>query len=225
MQRVYAPQIADQALGYLLAFTPTFPTSSANSQRQWSGRRPESVLDELDGKTLQVIGLGGIGTEIARRAYGFGMRVIATDPKVWSPSFVDELHKPDKFHDLLPRADVVASAVPLSKSSLKMIGAKEFGLMKPGVVLINVSRGRVVDTDAFVAALDSKQVSAAGLDVTDPEPFPEAIRSGRERDHHHPHRRSVPGGVRRCHEVFRENLRRFAAGEALFNIVDKKVGY
>ena len=122
---------------------------------------------------MLVIGLGGIGSAIARRAFGFGMRVLATDPKVIeTPLFVEELHRPDAFHRLLPRADVVASAVPLTPLSKKMIGEKEFAMMRRGTILINVSRGGVVDTGALVAALDRGQVAAAGLDVSDPEPLP-----------------------------------------------------
>ena len=185
------------------------------------------MLDELAGKTLLVIGLGGIGSEIARRAAAFGMRVLATDPKVLDrPPFVEELHRPDAFHSLLPRADVVASAVPLTKESRKMIGAKQFAMMKPGVILINVSRGGVVDTDALVEALDSKQVAAAGLDVTDPEPLPKGHPLWSRNVIITPHSAGQsPGGERRRHEYFRENLRRFAAGEMLLNIVDKKAGY
>lgn len=228
MQRVYAPEIADQALGYLLAFGRDLGHFvRSQSDRRWGSRRPDVVLDELAGKTMLIIGLGGIGTEIARRAYGFGMRIIATDPKVLErPLFVEELHRPDKFLGLLPRADVVASAVPLTKESRKMIGAEAFGLMKPGVVLINVSRGGVVDTDALVSALDSKKVAAAGLDVTDPEPLPDGHPLWSRNVIITPHTAGQsPGGQRRCHEVFRENLRRFAAGEMLLNVVDKKVGY
>jgi phosphoglycerate dehydrogenase-like enzyme len=228
MQRAYGPEIADQALAYLLAFTRSF-THFVRSQpsQQWTSRQPGVVFDELLGKTLLVIGLGGIGSEIARRAAAFGMRVLATDPKVWErPLFVDELHKPDAFHSLLPRAHVVASAVPLTKASRKMIGSREFGMMKPGVILINVSRGAVVDTDALVAALDSKQVAAAGLDVTDPEPLPKGHPLWSRNVIITPHTAGQsPGGERRRHEVFRENLRRFAAGEMLLNVVDKKAGY
>lgn len=228
MQRVYAPEIADQALGYLLAFTRDlghFVRSQAG--RRWPSRRDGIVLDELAGKTLLLIGLGGIGSEIARRAYGFGMRVIATDPKVQErPLFVEELHRPAAFHGLLPRADVVASAVPLTKVSRKMIGAKEFGMMKPGVIVINVSRGGVIDTGALVSALDSRKVAAAGLDVTDPEPLPKDHPLWLRNVIITPHTAGQsPGGDRRRHEIFRENLRRFAAGEMLLNVVDKKVGY
>jgi phosphoglycerate dehydrogenase-like enzyme len=228
MQRAYGPEIADQAIGYLLAFTRGLTHFiRAQSGQEWRSREPGVVLDELMGKTLLVIGLGGIGSEIARRTYGFGMRVIATDAKVWErPLYVEELHKPDAFHALLPRADVVASAVPLTKLSRKMIGAREFALMKRGVILINVSRGKVVDTDALVAALDSKQVAAAGLDVTDPEPLTKGHPLWSRNVIITPHSAGQsPGGERRRHEIFRENLRRFAAGEMLLNIVDKKAGY
>ncbi|MDR3619994.1 MAG: D-2-hydroxyacid dehydrogenase [Paludisphaera borealis] len=228
MQRAYAPEIADQAIGYLLALTRDLGHFlKAQEGRRWSAKRQGVVLDELAGKTMLVIGLGGIGSEIARRAFGFGVRVLATDPKVLErPLFVDELHRPDTFHDLLPRADVVASAVPLTKASRKMIGSHEFGLMKQGVVLINVSRGKVVDTDALVAALDSGRVAAAGLDVTDPEPLPDGHPLWSRNVIITPHTAGQsPGGERRRREVLRENLRRFAAGESLLNIVDKKAGY
>jgi phosphoglycerate dehydrogenase-like enzyme len=228
MQRVYGPEIADQAIGYLLAFTRSLTHFVlVQSKEQWNAREPGVVLDELLGKTLLVIGLGGIGTEIARRAHAFGMRVLATDPKVLErPLYVEELRRPDAFHALLPRADVVASAVPLTKQSYRMIGAREFGLMKRGVILINVSRGKVVDTDALVAALDSKQVAAAGLDVTDPEPLPKGHPLWSRNVIITPHSAGQsPGGDRRRHEIFKENLRRFAAGEMLLNVVDKKAGY
>jgi phosphoglycerate dehydrogenase-like enzyme len=228
MQRVYAPEIADQAIGYLLAFTRSL-THFIRSQpaQEWRSRPRGVVLDELLGKTLLVIGLGGIGSEIARRAFAFGMRVLATDPKVLErPLYVEELHRPDAFHSLLPRADVVASAVPLTKQSRGMIAAREFAMMKRAVVLINVSRGKVVDTAALVAALDSGQVAAAGLDVTDPEPLPKGHPLWSRNVIITPHSAGQsPGGQRRQHELFRENLRRFAAGELLLNLVDKRVGY
>jgi phosphoglycerate dehydrogenase-like enzyme len=228
MQRAYAPEIADQAMGYLLSFTRSLAHFVRTSPSQeWRSSGPGVVLDELMGKTLLVIGLGGIGSEISRRAAAFGMRVVATDPKVLErPLYVEELHKPAAFHTLLPRADVVASAVPLTNVSRKMIGAKEFAMMKPGVILINVSRGGVVDTQALVDALDRKQVAAAGLDVTDPEPLPKGHPLWSRNVIITPHSAGQsPGGDRRRHELFCENLRRFASGEMLLNIVDKAVGY
>jgi phosphoglycerate dehydrogenase-like enzyme len=228
MQRVFGPPIADQALGYLLSFTRSLAHFvRVQPSQEWRTRQPGVVLDELMGKTMLIIGLGGIGSAIAGRAAGFGMRVLATDPKVLEkPLSVDELHKPADFARLLPQADVVASAVPLTKESRKMIGEKEFEAMKPGVVLINVSRGRVVDTDALVRALESKRVAAAGLDVTDPEPLPKGHPLWSQNAIITPHNAGQsPGTERRRHEVFRENLGRFARGEMLINVVDKKVGY
>jgi phosphoglycerate dehydrogenase-like enzyme len=107
-----------------------------------------------------------------------------------------------------------------------MIAAREFAMMKRGVILINLSRGRVVDTDALIAALDSGQVAAAGLDVTDPEPLPKGHPLWLRDVIITPHSAGQsPGGERRRHELFRENLRRFAASEMLLNVVDKRVGY
>ncbi|HEU4753770.1 MAG TPA: D-2-hydroxyacid dehydrogenase, partial [Armatimonadota bacterium] len=173
MQRCYGPEIADQALGYLLCFTRSLSAFIKRQASEEWGRPPDAVLDELQDKTMQLIGLGGIGSNIARRAHAFGMTVLATDPKVTrKPEYVAELHGPEAFHRLLPRADVLVSAVPLTPQTRKMVGERELGMMKKGVILINVSRGGVVDTDALVRALESKQVAAAGLDVTDPEPLP-----------------------------------------------------
>ena len=107
-----------------------------------------------------------------------------------------------------------------------MIGPTEFSMMKRGALLINVSRGGVIDTDALVSALSSGHVAAAGLDVTDPEPLPKGHPLWSRNVIITPHNAGQSTGVeRRRHELFRENLRRFVAGEMLLNVVDKKVGY
>jgi phosphoglycerate dehydrogenase-like enzyme len=227
MQRIYAPEIADQTLGYLLSFTRGLGHYIlARGREEWQ-RNPEMVFEELEGKTMLVVALGGIGSHIARRAFGFGMRVLATDPKVYEkPSYVAELHRPDALTKLLPRADVVASAVPLTPVTRQMFGSSEFALMKRGVVFLNVSRGGVADTAALVRALASGQVAAAGLDVTDPEPLPAGHPLWKQNVVITPHTAGQsPGGKRRAFELFRENLRRFAQGEMLLNIVDKQAGY
>ena len=227
MQRVYAPRSPIRRSATCSPSPGAWRISSGDSPPRSGITRAGRGLDELMGKTLLVIGLGGIGTEIARRAHAFGMRVLATDPKVLErPLYVDELARPDAFHDLLPRADVVVSAVPLTRQSRGMIAAREFAMMKRGVILINVSRGKVVDTDALIAALDSGEVAAAGLDVTDPEPLPKGHPLwSRNATSRATGAGQSPGGERRRHELFRENLRRFAAGEMLLNVVDKRVGY
>jgi phosphoglycerate dehydrogenase-like enzyme len=227
-QRLYAPEIADQAMAYLLSFTRSLP-HFAGEQRQGSwGPREGVLLDELQGKTMVIVGFGGIGTEIARRANAFGVRVLATDPKVTEkPDFLAELHKPADLHRLLPQADILVSAVPITPVTRKMIGDPEFALLKPTTILINVSRGGVVDTDALVRALREKRIAAAGLDVSDPEPLPKGHPLWQMANVIlTPHTAGTsPGGFRRVRELFKENLRRFAAGETLKNVVDKQAGY
>lgn len=228
MQRIYGPEIADQAMGYLLSFSRSLAHFiREQSSEQWSRSGPEVVLDELMGKTMLIIGLGGIGSEIARRARAFGMRIVATDAKVMQkPEYVEELHRPAAFADLLSRADVVTSAVPLTPVSRKMFGTREFAMMKRGVIFLNVSRGGVVDTDALVQALSTNQVAAAGLDVTDPEPLPKGHALWKQNVIITPHSAGQsPGGKQRAYDLFKENLRRFASDEMLLNIVDKRAGY
>jgi phosphoglycerate dehydrogenase-like enzyme len=148
MQRVYATEIADQAIGYLLAFTRSLAHFiRAQPAQEWRSREPGVVLDELMGKTLVVSGSAASG---ARSPAGPMPSACASWPATPRCSsgrlYVEELHRPDAFHSLLPRADVVASAVPLTKQSRGMIAAREFAMMTRGVILINVSRGKVVDT-------------------------------------------------------------------------------
>src|SRR5207253_3367837 len=135
--------------------------------------RPEGPITELNGKTMLVVGQGGLGTQISRRAQGFGMRVIAIDPKDMDrPPFVFSLAKPEKLMELLPKADVVVLACPLTAETRGMIGEGQFKAMKKGAHFINVARGGLVQTPALVQALESKQLAGAGLDVIEPEPLP-----------------------------------------------------
>ena len=227
MQGIFAPEISDQALGYLLCFTRSLIHFIQQKASEQLTRGPEVVLDELRGKTMQIIGMGGIGSNIAQRAKAFGMTVLATDPKVAvKPAYVDELQPPSAFHRFLPRADVLVSAVPLTPVSRKMVGEREFGMMKPGALLINVSRGGVVDTDALVRALESKKLAGAGLDVTDPEPLPKGHPLWKQNIVITPHTAGTSaGGFQRAFALFRENLARFSNSETPVNVVDKKAGY
>jgi phosphoglycerate dehydrogenase-like enzyme len=227
-QRAYAPPIADQALAFMICLSKGLPRLiRRQSQGEWSVP-PDIHPRELQGQTLLIIGFGGIGSNLARRAAACGMRVLATDPKtIPKPDYVARLARPSEFHALLPEADFVASCVPLTRETTGMIGAREFGMMKHGAYLINMSRGKVVQTDALVAALRSGQLAGAAMDVTDPEPLPPSHplwqmdnviitphMSGRS-----------PGSDRRRFEIFKENLRRFSRGEPLINVVDKQLGY
>jgi phosphoglycerate dehydrogenase-like enzyme len=196
-------------------------------EQEWRTPRPAPVI-ELRGKTAAVIGLGGIGSQIATRAWAFGMAVIGVDPedKPFSP-FVSKVFKPDQIDEVIPQADVVFISAPDTPMSHKMMGPNQFELMRPHSYFIAVSRGGLYSIEGLVKALDSKRLDGAGVDVTDPEPLPKghplwrfdnvvitphlAGRSDHDQE--------------RMNGTIKENLRRFLEGKPLLNVVDKQKGY
>jgi cyclase len=224
-QRVHGPNVADHAFALLLALTRNLrPVGLSNGELDPSVQ----PLRELHGKTMLVVGLGGIGTEISRRAAAFGMRVMAVDPKeMQRPAFVFSLDKPTQLMELLPKADVVVLACPLTAETRGLLGEAQFKAMKESAYLINIARGGIVQTPALLAALAKKQLAGAGLDVTDPEPLPEghALRKV-SNVVISPHVGGQSQGAQeRQWRLLRENVRRFAAGEPLLCVVDKQKGY
>ena len=230
MRGVHGPAIADHAMAMLLALTRDLPFYlEQQAKARWTKRETPTLQPiALDGLTMLVVGAGGIGTEVARRAHGFGMHVIATRrSRAAVPPFIERVGQPEDLAAMLPEADVVAICVPLTHETERMFNAAAFAAMKHGSYLINVTRGKIVDSDAFVAALRSGKLAAAGLDVTDPEPLPPDDPLW-----HMPNVIITPhvsGDAELTRErwwiMFRENIRRFGAGEPLLNVVDKKAGY
>jgi phosphoglycerate dehydrogenase-like enzyme len=229
MRAVHGPTIADHAFAMLLALTRDLPYYLDPAQDgTWNRRGSGAKTIALQDKTLVVVGLGGIGSEVARRGKGFGMHVLATRRSdTPPPPYVDRQARPDALMELLPEADVVVLCVPLTTQTEGMIGADEFEAFKPDSYLVNIARGKVVDTDALVKALEEGRLAGACLDVTDPEPLPPG----------HP-LWTMPNVVitphmsgrsalteERWRTVYLENLRRFGAGEPLLNVVDKNAGY
>lgn len=230
MSGIHGPAIADHVFAMLLALTRDLPVHLAGRAAGTWKREGSGVLRPiaLQDRTLLVVGLGSIGTEIARRGRGFGMHVIATrrsdSP---SPDFVEHVGKPEELLALLPRADVVAIALPLTDETKGLFGREAFAAMKAGSYLVNIGRGKIVQTDALVGALQSGRLAGACLDVTDPEPLP--------KDHPlwklpnvvvTPHVAAEAEITDARHwTLLRENLRRFDAGEPLLNVVDKRAGY
>ena len=165
---------------------------------------------------------------IAQRAHGFGMKVIGVDIRDITPTnFVPRVVPPDMLDTVLPEADVVFVAVPHTKKSEGMMGAREFELMKPGSYFIAMSRGKIYDHQALAKALDSKRLAGAGLDATDPEPlpkdsplwdFPNVVIT--------PH---TSGGSdnfnARIDALVKEDIRRFGAGLPLIGVVNKEEGF
>ena len=177
---------------------------------------------------MLIIGLGGIGSQVAQRAAAFGMRVLGVDPKdIPLSRDVQRVVVPDQLHQVLPEADVVVSCVPHTPASEGMLGAAEFAAMKEGVYVVNVSRGKVIQTEALLAALRSGKVRAAGLDVTDPEPLPPGHPLWKMDNviiTPHVATRSDRSGERLTN-LIRDNIERFVTGRTLRHIVDKAAGY
>lgn len=226
-QRLSGPQIADHVIAFMLSFARGLPRYAAQqAEGGWS--RGQSVYWEVEGKTVLVVGLGGIGTEVAKRANGLGMRVLATrNSRREGPEFVEYVGLAHEAQELAARADVVVNTTPLTDDTRGMFNATFFDAMRPSAYFISVGRGASTVTDDLVAALESGSIAGAGLDVTDPEPLPRG----------HP-LWSMPNVLltphsaadsdlqaRRIRVLFVENLRRYVAGERMLSVVDLARGY
>jgi len=229
MQRVFAPVIAESALGLLLSLTRGLAADAIPNfaKRRWTAA--SVPLDDLYQKTLGCVGMGGIGTEVSRRAhYGFGMKVLAVDPKPMPrPEWVAELHEPAWLMEMVPQVDVLLSAAPHTRETVKLFGEGVFRAMKKTAYFINVSRGGLVDQDGLARALKEGWIRGAGLDVTTPEPLPpEHALWDCPNLVITPHNSgNAPVRQVRIVRLVAENLRRYASGLPLLNVVDKVKGY
>jgi len=224
------PEIADHAFALLLGLTRNMPAfTRAQDQSSWNKGSGSSLpLIELRGKSMLVIGYGGIGVQVAERARAFGMDVFAIDKNdIPLTSTLDGSGKPDELDAFLESADVVVSCVPITPETEGMIGAEQFSKMKKGAYFINVSRGKVVDTDALVQALKEGKLTGAGLDVVDPEPLPaDSPLWKMENVIITPHVAGVSDARSdRQSSLIASNLERFAKGQELKNRVSAKKGY
>lgn len=230
MQRVFAPVIAETAFALLLGLTRGLVQASVPNFRLRKWDRGGSVpLDDLYGKTMGVVGLGGIGTEIARRAHdGFGMKVLAVDPKPMPrPELVAELREPAWLPEMVPQVDVLVSAAPHTKETVKLFNEAVFRALRKTAYFVNVSRGALVDQVALARALKEGWIRGAGLDVTTPEPLPpedplwdcpNLVITPHNSGH-------APVRMVRLVALVAENVRRYSNGLALLNVVDKERGY
>jgi phosphoglycerate dehydrogenase-like enzyme len=173
---VNAFAVAEHAMALILALQRKIPEAAVNQTRQhWRGMISEIAAreDQLTGKTLLIVGMGRIGSRLARLAKAFDMRVLATkrNPSTGTDG-ADAVYGIDKLHELLGQADVVALTCPLTPETEHLIDAVALAAMKPSANLVNVARGRVVDETALIAALRNRGIAAAALDVTQEEPLP-----------------------------------------------------
>lgn len=168
--------VSEHAIAHILAFARHIHTGRDNQRnRLWRGMLSDLTLreDELGGKTLLILGLGDIGTRLAKLAKAFDMHVIGIKRNLATAgAAADEVYTPDKLLAVLPRADYVALTCPLTPETEGVIDAMALAAMKPSAYLINMARGRVVDEPALIAALQRGQLAGAGLDCTWQEPLP-----------------------------------------------------
>jgi len=230
-QKIGSPALAEHAIALMMALARGLDVYHAG-QLQGAWQRNVELGSgeflELEGRTVLVVGLGGIGTQVAKRAHGLGMRVIATrGSRREGPEYVDYVGLADEVNTLAGQADVVINTAPLTEQTRGMFNAEFFAAMKPTAYFVSVGRGGSTVTADLIAAIESGKIAGAGLDVTDPEPLPPghplwntprviitphtAGRSDRSRD--------------RLFLLVRENLRRYVAGEPLYSVVDIERGY
>jgi phosphoglycerate dehydrogenase-like enzyme len=215
--------ISEFVLAAMLAFEKRLPETWIEAPPEhWNFAR----LGWLNTRTLGLVGLGGIGVAIAERALPFGMRVQALRRRP-EPSPIEGVEVVRSIEDLLPEADHLVLAAPATHRTRQLLNTETLKLVKPGVHLVNIARGALVDQDALRDALDDDRVAMATLDTVDPEPLPEGHWM-----YSHPKVRlsahvswASPAGLDRTLEIFIDNLRRYVEGEPLLHVVDAEEGY
>jgi phosphoglycerate dehydrogenase-like enzyme len=241
---VHASNLAEYVLMMMLAWGHHLPRMLEHQRRaEWPEQRWQAFVPrELRGATVGIVGYGSIGREVARLARAFGMRVLAVKREAgqradegWqlsnagdaSGALADRVYASAELRAMLPECDYVALILPLTPETHHLIGAEALRAMKREAVLINIGRGAVVDEAALIAALQNGVIGGAALDVFEREPLPadsplwklpNVILS--------PHVGGfTPEYDARAMQLFAENLRRYAQGERLMNVVEVKRGY
>jgi phosphoglycerate dehydrogenase-like enzyme len=221
---VAAGMLAEYALAAMLSFSQDLRGFARRQQaRSWTAARVEPI----EGKTVLIIGLGKTGEAIARRAHAMDMTTLGIRARPKPMPDLGEVRAPDALLTLLPRADFVVCCVPLLPSTRGLLGRTAFATMKPSAVLIDISRGGVVEETALLAALDAGHLKGAALDVFATEPLPaDHPLWGYDNVAITPHCASVyEGWDVKSVEMFAANLARYRRGEPLENVVDPLRGY
>src|SRR6266542_2437382 len=235
VEGVYDAPVAELSLTVILAAAKCLPTYMA-AQREgrwlraasWDEVKQERTLPTLlRGATAAIVGFGGTGGTLATMLKPLGVRVIAVRHDLRPDPRADEVYGPDRLHEALRQADYVVLALPLTKETERIIGERELAQMKSTAWLVNVGRGRLVDDDALIAALESGGIGGACLDVFSQEPLPSD----------HPYYRlpnvivtpHIAGAFPELNQVDRDyfvaQLRRFVKGEPLQAVIDRSKGY
>lgn len=223
---IHAIPIAEHVLGFMLIFTRKFyDTFRKQQEKIWKANQD---LTELRGKTVLVVGLGHIGTEVARLASCLGAQIIAIKQDIKNkPNFVDKLYTKEQLTKILPKADFVVLCLPLTNKTHHLFDMEKFKSMKKSGVLINIGRGGLVSEKELIEALDKKIIGGAGLDVTEEEPLPQKSKLWEMENvvitpHHSGWSEKY---MDRAIDLFCLNLKAYLKRQRLPNIVDKKRGY
>jgi phosphoglycerate dehydrogenase-like enzyme len=221
---VAAEVMAEYVIGGLLHFSLGFDRFARHQQaREWTA----GTVASLRGRTLAILGLGKTGQAVACLAKAIGMTILGIRARPAPTPHVDRVEPMTRLHDVLAVADGVALCLPLSAATRGLLDAAAFAAMKPGAVLVDISRGGIVRQDALLGALRAGRLRGAVLDVFETEPLPvDNPLWGFENVIVTPHCSSVYAGwERRSMEMFCDNLDRWQRGAPLENVVDPERGY
>ncbi|MEM7377846.1 MAG: D-2-hydroxyacid dehydrogenase, partial [Pseudomonadota bacterium] len=221
---VAADMMAEYALGAMLHFSLRIPTFQvAKTERTWLN----GTVEPIAGKTVLIVGLGHTGVAVAQRAKALGLTTLGTRARPQATPHVDAVHSPAELPSLWPRADFIVVCVPLLDSTRGLLDQAAFDAMRPTAVIVDVSRGGVIEPDAVLGALQHRRIRGAALDVFATEPLP-ADNPLWDCDNLliTPHCSSVfDDWYLRSAELFSSNLARYRSGAPLFNVVDPTRGY
>jgi phosphoglycerate dehydrogenase-like enzyme len=246
-REVHGPVVAEHVMAVIFALAKRIPQSVRFQQKHVWGQEilweEHAAPAEVAGATLGLVGLGSIGRNVAKRASGLDMQVIAvrgshfsqkqgevghpTSEESEKPEFVREVLPSQKLNEMLGRADYVVLAAPVTDATCGMIGREQLSQMKRDAYLINVGRGPLIVETDLIEALRERQIAGAALDVFDQEPLPaDSPFWDLENVLITPHTAGMTTKLWERHfKLFSENLRRFFKGETLLAVVDKKRGY
>ncbi|MCE5284379.1 MAG: D-2-hydroxyacid dehydrogenase [Pelosinus sp.] len=221
---IHGIPISEHVFAMILTFTRGLHLLlRQQAEKRWKRVPTEEIYD----KTMGIIGLGSIGREIAKKAKGLGMQVMATKQEMTKELFVDKLYHADELLTMLPECDFVVAALPLLPSTKNLIMLKHFTAMKSTAYFINIARGGIVNEPDLITALQEGFIKGAGLDVFAEEPLAEASPLWNMPNVIiTPHIAGLsPSYLDRAISVFASNLTRFVNQTAMFNVVDKQKGY
>lgn len=221
---IHGIPVSEHVFALMLAFTRGLNYFIRNQiNKQWK----RAHVDEIHSKTIGIVGLGSIGREIAKKAKGLGMDVVAVKKQPTTELFVDKLYMPEDFNEMLSISDFVVAALPLLPDTREYFKIDQFKAMKKSAYFINISRGGIVREADLVTALNDGLIKGAGLDVFEHEPLaetsplwemPNVILT--------PHLAALsPYYLDRAVKLFADNLSRFVQNGEMYNIIDKSKGY